>query len=200
MPDRRFSRPRHAWHRRGLGIQSVGQGRYPPCQLRRHTLRRPGRSIGRCLLSPNVYRAALSDHARTHILASTAKRKRSRGLSLLQAIASCDEKMLSSQWQFTRSEEINDVRDGSGSRRTAALQRTGALGNKRLKPTAYRRTLYPPPVFLGRSAVKSLNRPPLERRDRFHTSAAIAFSIRPFALSEPTTAAKESAGAVVSRW
>jgi hypothetical protein len=35
-------------------------------------------SIGRCLLSPDVYRAALSDHARTHVLASTTKRKRSR--------------------------------------------------------------------------------------------------------------------------
>ena len=46
--------------------------------LRRHSLRRPSRSIGRCLLSPNVYRAALSDHARTHVLASTTKRKRSR--------------------------------------------------------------------------------------------------------------------------
>ena len=69
---------RQAWHRRSLGIQSVGQRRYPPCQLRRHSLRRPRRSIGRCLLSPNVYRAALPDHARTHILASTAKRKRSR--------------------------------------------------------------------------------------------------------------------------
>ncbi len=41
-------------------------------------LRRPSRSIGRFLLSPNVYRAALSDHARTHVLASTTKRKRSR--------------------------------------------------------------------------------------------------------------------------
>ncbi len=50
---------RQAWHRRGQGIQSLGQRRYPPCQLRRHSLRRPGRSIGRCLLSPNVYRAAL---------------------------------------------------------------------------------------------------------------------------------------------
>jgi len=33
---------------------------------------------GYILLSPNVYRAALSDHARTHVLASTTKRKRSR--------------------------------------------------------------------------------------------------------------------------
>ena len=69
---------RQAWHRRGLGIQSLGQRRYPPCQLRRHSPRRPTRSIGRCLLSPNVYRAALSDHARTHVLASPTKRKRSR--------------------------------------------------------------------------------------------------------------------------
>ena len=69
---------RQAWHRRGLGIQSVGHRRYHPRQLRRHSLRRPARSNGRCLLSPNFYRAALSDHARTHILASTAKRKRSR--------------------------------------------------------------------------------------------------------------------------
>jgi len=42
------------------------------------SLGRPSRSIGRCLLSPNVYRAALSDHARSHVLASTTKRKRSR--------------------------------------------------------------------------------------------------------------------------
>ena len=70
---------RQARHHRGLGIQSLGQRRYPPCQLRRHSVRRPSRSIGRCLFSPNVYRAALSDHARPHVLASTAKRKQSPG-------------------------------------------------------------------------------------------------------------------------
>ena len=68
---------RQVWHRRGLGIQCLGERRYPPCKLRRRSLRRPSRSIGRCLLSPNVYRAALSDHARTYVLASTTKRKRS---------------------------------------------------------------------------------------------------------------------------
>jgi hypothetical protein len=70
---------RQARHHRGLGIQSLGQRRYPPCQLRRHSVRRPSRSIGRCPFSPNVYRAALSDHARPHVWASTAKRKRSPG-------------------------------------------------------------------------------------------------------------------------
>ena len=39
----------------------------------------PTRPNGRCLLSSNVYRAALSDHAWAHVLASTTKRKRSRG-------------------------------------------------------------------------------------------------------------------------
>src|SRR5271167_38709 len=41
-----------------------GTADHPPCQLRRHSPRRPARSNGRCLLSPNAYRAALSDHAR----------------------------------------------------------------------------------------------------------------------------------------
>jgi hypothetical protein len=37
-----------------------------------------GVQAGQLGASPNVYRAALSDHARTHVLASTTKRKRSR--------------------------------------------------------------------------------------------------------------------------
>jgi hypothetical protein len=48
---------RQAWHRRGLGIQFVGQRRYPPCQLRRHSLRRPGRSGGEGLIVDACHQA-----------------------------------------------------------------------------------------------------------------------------------------------
>ena len=41
-----------AWHRRGLGIQSVGQRRYHPRQLRRHSLRRPAGQLGAAYFLP----------------------------------------------------------------------------------------------------------------------------------------------------
>ena len=70
---------RQAWHRRGLGIQPLGQRRHHHANYEGIRLGvQPPVKSALPTFCRNVYRVAFSDHARTHVLASTTKRKRSR--------------------------------------------------------------------------------------------------------------------------